>query len=295
LATRRPEAAAAARTLLDVVRLSTTYLAVHRSASPRLDAELLCAHALRLRRLDLYLQFDRMLDGGELSTMRELVRRRAAGEPVAYITGERGFYSRVFEVTPDVLVPRPETETLVERAVKRLRSAGDDGVRALDLGTGSGCIAVTLAVDCPGLRVTATDSSAAALEVAKRNAGRHAVAERIAFVATSWADGLEGAFDIVVSNPPYVTTDELAQAERDVRDHEPALALDGGSDGLDAYRALLASVRGHVQPGTCVLLEVDPRRANAVTDLLTQTFQGAACTITPDLAGHDRVVEAVLP
>ena len=292
---QRPEAAPAARTLLDVVRLSTAYLTEHGSASPRLDAELLSAHALQLRRLDLYLQFDRLLDGAELSAIRELIRRRGHGEPVAYITGERGFYGRVFDVSPAVLVPRPETETLVERALKRIRSTGDPAaMRVADLGTGSGCIAVTLAAECPGLQVTATDASSAALAVARHNAARHEVGECVAFVATSWADDLVGAVDLVVSNPPYVTSAELAGADRDVRDHEPAAALDGGVDGLDAYRALLRSIGERVDRGSSVLLEVDPRRAGAVADLLAQAFTGATCTTIPDLAGHARVIEAIV-
>lgn len=292
---QRPEAAPAARTLLDIVRLSTTYLTERGSASPRLDAELLCAHALELRRLDLYLQFDRLLGSTELSAVRELVRRRGQGEPVAYITGERGFYGRVFEVTPAVLVPRPETEALVERALQRIRAAREmTEMRVADLGTGSGCIAVTLAAECPGLQVTATDGSTAALEVARRNALRHGVGERVALVATSWADELDGTFDLVVSNPPYVTSAELADTDRDVREHEPMVALDGGADGLDAYRALLQSVGTRVHRATSLLLEVDPRRAGAVTDLLAQAFHAAKCATTPDLAGRPRVIEAIV-
>src|ERR1700722_16606403 len=165
-----PEGASAAPILIDIVRLSTTYLGDHGSSSARLDSELLCAQALGLRRIDLYLQFDRPLDEQELTSIRELVRRRGKGEPVAYITGTREFYGRPFTVTSDVLIPRPDTETIVERALVALRVGDGRTARVADLGTGSGCIAITLAAEVPGTEVVATDISAAALDVARANA-----------------------------------------------------------------------------------------------------------------------------
>ena len=144
------------------------------------------------------------------------------------------------------------------------------------------------------MQVTATDASSAALDVARHNATRHEVGQCVALIAASWADELDGTFDLVVSNPPYVTSAELAGADRDVRDHEPAAALDGGVDGLDAYRALLRSIAERVDRGSSLLLEVDPRRARAVTDLLAQAFTGASCTTIPDLAGRARVIEAIV-
>ena len=288
--------AVAGRTVLDVLRLSTTYLGEHGSGTPRLDAELLFAHALGLQRMDVYLQFERPLRDAELDAIRELVRRRGRAEPVAYLTGVREFYGRSFAVDPAVLVPRPETETLVETALRHLR-AGSDGARearVADLGTGSGCIAVSLAAELPGVQIVATDISAAALSVAQGNAARHGVSERVSFVQGSWGETLEGAFDMVVSNPPYVTTDELAHADRDVRDFEPHVALLGGDDGLDAYRALLASLRGRLHPGGRVVLEVDPRRAEAVRSLIAGEFAGAETDVARDLAGRDRVVDAKL-
>jgi release factor glutamine methyltransferase len=287
----------AGRSLIDVLRLSTAYLAEHGSASPRLDAELLCAHALRMRRLDVYLQFDRPLREEELAAVRELVRRRGRGEPVAYLTGEREFYGRPFAVTPAVLIPRPETETLVDAALQALR-AGSDGrgsVRIADLGTGSGCIAVTLAAELPDITVVATDLSADALQVAQENARRHGVSDRVMFALGSWGDALDGAVDVIVSNPPYVTTDELNHAQRDVRDFEPHLALAAGPDGLDPYRAMLASLHGKLRPGGRLLLEIDPRRAVAVEELIAGVFAAIETALVRDLAGHDRVVVATLP
>ena len=286
----------AGRTVLDVLRLSTGYLGEHGSTTPRLDAELLCAHVLGIRRLDVYLQFDRPLRDAELDAARELVRRRGRGEPVAYLTGVRDFYGRAFAVTPAVLIPRPETETLVGVALQHVlaRSDGMRNLRVVDLGTGSGCVAVSLAAEVAELRVVATDVSAAALEVAEDNARRHGVSERVGFALGSWGEALDGAADLVVSNPPYVTVDELAHADRDVRDYEPHVALLGGDDGLGAYRALIGSLRGKLAGGARVLLEVDPRRAELVRTLIANEFAGSETTLVRDLAGRNRVVDAKL-
>jgi release factor glutamine methyltransferase len=283
--------ASAAPILIDVLRLSTTYLGDHGSSSARLDSELLCAQALGIRRLDLYLQFDRPLDEHELTAIRELVRRRGKGEPVAYITGTREFYGRPFTVTSDVLIPRPDTETIVERALVAVRALDGRAARVADLGTGSGCIAITLAAEVPGTEVVATDVSAAALEVARANAERLDV--EATFVESSWADALDGAFDLVISNPPYVTTGELAVVDRDVRDFEPHGALLGGVDGLDAYRALLASLREHVTTAR-LLLEVDPRRATDVSAMVEAAFPGATVSSVADLTGRTRAIDAAM-
>jgi release factor glutamine methyltransferase len=286
------EVAPTTPTLMDVLRLSTTYIGDHGSSSARLDSELLCAHALGLRRIDLYLQFDRPLDETELASIRELVRRRSKGEPVAYITGTRDFYGRTFSVSPDVLVPRPDTETLVEHAVAYLRARPGAELRVADLGTGSGCIAITLAAEVSGMRVIGTDVSAAALDVARANAT--ALGVDVAFIECSWADRLDGSFDLIVTNPPYVTTTELAGVERDVRDFEPHGALLGGEDGLDAYRSLLTSVRDHASTAR-LMLEVDPRHADAVAALITGTFPGTTIRNVPDLTARTRVLDVEMP
>jgi release factor glutamine methyltransferase len=286
------EVAPTTPTLMDVLRLSTTYIGDHGSSSARLDSELLCAHALGLRRIDLYLQFDRPLDEDELSSIRELIRRRGKGEPVAYITGTRDFYGRTFRVTPDVLVPRPDTETLVQQAVTYLRARPGAELRVADLGTGSGCIAITLAAEVSGMSVIGTDVSTAALDIARENATSLGV--DVTFSECSWADALDGQFDLIVSNPPYVTTAELEGVDRDVRDFEPHAALLGGDDGLDAYRALLTSVRGHATTAR-LMLEVDPRHADAVAGLVAATFPAASTTNVPDLTSRTRVLDVELP
>jgi release factor glutamine methyltransferase len=194
-----------ARTLMDVVRLSTGYLQSHGSSSPRLDAELLAATALDIGRLDIYLQFDRPLEEPQLAAIRELVRRRAEGEPVAHITGEREFHGRPFTVTADVLIPRPDTETLVDVALAEAsrRSPAGEGLRIADVATGSGCIAVTLAAELSGVTVVATDVSAAAVDVARTNVARHGLEKRVEVLAGSWGEPLRPrTFDIIVCNPP---------------------------------------------------------------------------------------------
>jgi release factor glutamine methyltransferase len=279
---------------MEVVRLSTGYLDSHGSSSPRLDAELLAAQALKLRRIDVYLQFDRPLEEEQLGAIRELVRRRGDGEPVAHITGEREFHGRTFTVSPDVLIPRPETETLVGLAIAEAlrRAPGGEGLRIADVATGSGCIAVTLAAELPGAKVTATDVSEAALGIARANATRHGVADRVELVHGSWCAPLaERRFDIVVANPPYIPTQELAGLGRDVRDHEPALALDGGADGLDAYRALLPSIATVLAAGGWSALEIDTRAAERVSALAVEALgPGTVTDIHPDLTLRPRVV-----
>ncbi len=288
-----------APTLVEVVRLSTRFLSERGSESPRLDAELLAAHSLGLRRLDLYLQYDRPLGEEELEPMRALLRRRAAGEPVAYLVGEREFHGRRFRVTPDVLIPRPETETLVERALRWCRAtagAAGEGLRLADAGTGSGCIACTLAAELPGANVVAGDVSAAAVAVARDNAARLGVEGRVTVVEGSWEAALGGhaAYDALLSNPPYITSAEMEGLMRDVRDHEPRLALEAGADGLDTYRALLRGCLPLVRPGGYLALEIDPRRRDAVVGLVEEGRPGSEVAVVDDLAGRPRVVEARL-
>jgi release factor glutamine methyltransferase len=289
MASTSPGGPEGARTVLDVVRLSTTYLSEHGSDTARLDAELLMAHALQIERLGVYLQFDRPLTDDELDTVRTLLRRRGRGEPIAHLTGRREFYGRSFRVSPAVLIPRPETETLVERALKAAREQGGE-LRIADLGTGSGCLACTLAAELPSATVIASDLSAAALAVAAENAEALGVADRVLFVEGGWTEGLVADLDLVVSNPPYVTAAEMEQLPRDVS-FEPRLALDGGEDGLDAYRALLPAVAERARGVCWVGLEVDSRRAEAVVALSRDLWPAASIVIVDDLARHPRVVE----
>lgn len=275
-------------TLIEVVRLSTSFLAQRGGETARLDAELLTAHSLGLRRLDLYLQHDRPLREDELEPIRALLRRRAQGEPVAYIVGEREFYGRIFRVTPAVLIPRPDTETLVEAALQWARGQGRP-LRIADVGTGSGCIAVTMAAELPDATVVANDISPDALDVARENARRLEVGERVTFVEGALRD--DEPIDMLLSNPPYVTENELAELAVDVRNYEPREALVAGEDGMQAYRAIL----GNAPRAAYVALEVDPRRAAQVATLVAQTWPRATTRCIKDLTTRDRVVEALIP
>jgi release factor glutamine methyltransferase len=235
------------------------------------------------------LEFERPLDEEEVVRVRELVRRRATGEPVAYITGEKEFYGRAFRVTPDTLIPRPETELIVEHVLGLAKATNREQLRVLDLGTGSGCIGITLAAELPGAVVVITDISEGALEAGQENAQRHDVTGRVAVLRSSWWNAVdaEQEFDIVVSNPPYICTAEMAALPRDVGEFEPTTALDGGTDGLDAYREICDGL-GARQP-SLVALEVDPNRATEVAALVEQ-LHPETVTTHKDLAGRERLV-----
>jgi release factor glutamine methyltransferase len=284
-------------TLLEVLRLSTSYLAQRGVESARLDAELLAAHSLGLRRLDVYLQFDRPLREEELEPIRALLRRRSAGEPVAYLLGEREFYGRSFRVTPAVLIPRPDTEALIEAALRWARARPTTALRIADVGTGSGCIAATMAAELPDAEVVASDLFDEALDVARDNAARLDVADRVTFVAGAWCEPLRphAPFDMLLSNPPYVTEAELQELATDVRNYEPHTALVAGGDGLAAYRELLRDLPPLLATPAYVAVEVDPRRAAQVEQLVEAALPRAATARLPDLTGRDRVVEALLP
>lgn len=254
--------------------------------APRLTAELLLAHALGCDRVRLYLDFDKPLGAPELARFRELVRRRADGEPTAYLTGAREFYGRRFEVDARVLVPRPETEQLAEAALAALPEGG----AALDLGTGSGALAVTLALGRPGARVTAVDLSSEALEVARANAA--ALGAAVEFLEGDLFAPLPAgaAFDVVASNPPYVPTGELAGLQREVR-REPRLALDGGPDGLVVLRRIVEAAPGRLRPGGVLLLEMHETHLEALP-ALCRAAGFAAVEARRDLAGLPRLTVA---
>lgn len=226
-----------------------------------------------------------------IAAIRALIERRAAGEPVAYLVGEKEFYGRPFIVTSDVLVPRPETELIVEIACARIdRLTPSDSVRVIDVGTGSGCIAVTLAAERARASVTATDVSPAALAIAASNAARHGVASRVDFVVQALTGNARDV-DLIVANPPYVPERDRHTLERDVRDYEPALALFGGDDGLDVIRRLIPDARRALRPGGALIMEIGMGQFDAVAaDLDTAGF--TAVTPHRDLAGIIRVVEA---
>jgi release factor glutamine methyltransferase len=265
------------------------YLKEHGSESARLDAEVLLAHARNCKRIQLYTDYDAVLPDDVRARMRELVKRRAAAEPVAYLVGHREFFSLDFEVTRDVLIPRPDTETLVVEALELLKPVAEP--RVLEIGTGSGCIAVSLAVNRPEAQVIATDASPDALTAASRNVERHGVVEQIEFrKGDLFAPLKEGEqFNLIVSNPPYVPTAEIDRLAADVREHEPRSALDGGTDGLDVIRRIVAGAAPYLAPGGWVVLECSPEQVTAVRELFGDAGFGEV-HVRQDLAGRGRAV-----
>lgn len=271
-------------TVLKVLRWTSGYLAERGVEGGRLDAELLLADLLELDRVGLYLQFDRPLTVGELGAYRERVGRRARREPLQYILGRTEFWSLPFRVGPEVLVPRADTEVLVEEAMARLHP----NARVLDVGTGSGAIAVALAHERPDARLTALDISAAALAVAAENARLNGVGP-ITFVQGDLHALAAGEFDLVVANPPYIAEEELNGLMPEVRDYEPRLALAGGIDGLDAYRALARQAPALLAAGGWLLVEIGAGQAEAVKKLLAAAGLGEIFC-RDDYAGLPRVV-----
>jgi release factor glutamine methyltransferase len=251
-------------TVLKLLQWTADYFAGKEIESARLEAELLLAATLDLDRVGLYINFERPLEVAELKAFRERVRRRALREPVQYILGETEFWSLPFNVGPAVLVPRADTEILVEEALARI----DGPARILDVGTGSGAIAVALAYEKPELQVMAIDCSEPALVIARGNALRNGVAERVTCLAGDLAALPSGPFEMVVSNPPYIPTTDLAQLMPEVRDYEPRLALDGGADGLNAYRQLAMQAGQVLTPGGWLLVEIGIGQAVDVSSLL---------------------------
>jgi len=313
--------------ILDVINKTTPFFEKHGIESPRLNIELLLAHLLKKKRLDLYVEFERELDEATLQKLRELVKRRAAGEPLQYITGEAEFFGLKFAVDRRVLIPRPETELLVETVLERLKAAGSrqqagaiaptaseaSTLTIIDVGTGSGCIAVALAKGLMAtgpsrtrdssrsrdacatgeIEIYATDASPEALEVAASNAARHGVEKNIRFLPGDLLDVLPDSLqvDAVVSNPPYIATGELAKLPREVRDFEPVRALTAGEDGLEVIRRLVTNARRVLGPSGFVALEIGAGQRVAVEALFVKAGYEID-RVAKDLQGHERVIVA---
>jgi release factor glutamine methyltransferase len=260
--------------------------------SPRLEAELLLAFARKCPRIRLYTDFTEPLSDEQRAVMRELVQRRAKREPLAYLVGTREFYGRSFEVGPGVLIPRPETETLIDVCLERIPS--DTASHIVEVGFGSGCISITLARQRPLCHLTATDISSTAMGIASRNVDRHAVTDRVVLMPGDCLEPLLKSgvrFDGLVSNPPYIREDERDSLQPEVAVHEPAEALFAGTDGLDVVRRLIQQAPGILKPGAFLALELDPSQCAEVTALVSASGFAAA-RVHKDLAGLDRIVEA---
>ena len=272
-------------TVLKILQWTADYFRGKGIESARLNAEQLLSATLEMDRVALYVNFERPLNADELSRYREKVQRRAGREPIQYILAETEFWSLPFHVNPAVLIPRADTEVLVEEALKRM----DGCSSVLDIGTGSGAIAIALAHEKPELQVTALDCSESALDVARGNARRNGVGERVDCLLGDLKNLPPGPFDMIVSNPPYIPSRDWAQLMPEVRDHEPRLALDGGDDGLEAYRRIAVQSVRILPPGGWLLVEIGIGQAADVNAL----FKAAGLTDVvqrDDYAGIPRVV-----
>jgi len=256
--------------------------------TPRLEAEVLLAHVLERSRTALLAHPEYPLTPTQLFDYQTLVRRRASNYPLPYLTGRIEFYGLEFEVTLEVLIPRPETETLVDLALARRPAT------VVDVGTGSGCVAISLAVRLPETTVCAIEISPAALAVARRNVERHNVADRVQLMVGDVLNPCPGPVDLIVSNPPYVLTGECCLLPASVRDHEPRLALDGGPNGLTVVRQLLAQAPAVLRPGGGLLIEIGADQGEAAISLARTFFPQAGVRVHADLAGRDRVLEVHL-
>lgn len=283
-------AAGGACTVRELIDDATRRLSTGGVPSARLDAELLLAHVLRTGRTSVHTRPQTIVDEPVVNMFEGLLRRRSEREPLAYIVGTKEFWSLDFEVTPDVLIPRPETERLVELTVGLLRGSAV-APSICEIGTGSGCIAVALARELETASIVAADISPAAIAVAQRNATRHGVTGRIELVCSDLFGALQGRrFDVVVSNPPYVAAGEIAKLAPELR-CEPELALDGGADGLDIVRRLLGEAAGYLVPGGSLLIEIGAMCGDAVADL-ARLHSLVDINVVADYAGLPRVLVA---
>ncbi len=279
--------------ILEVINKTTPYFEKHGVESPRLTIELLLAHVLKKKRLDLYLEFEREVDDATLGKLREMVKRRADGEPLQYITGTTEFCGLEFLVDRRVLIPRPETELLIETVLKLLNTEHRTLKTIADVGTGSGCIAVTLAKKLPGAEIYAVDVSVEALAVAEANAQRHGVEKNIRFLESDLLSNLSSSLqaDAIVSNPPYVCSGEIAKLPKEVRDFEPGRALAAGEDGLEIIRRLVMTAKRSLAPAGFVALEIGAGQRPAV-EMLFGKENFVVTQVVKDLQGHERVIVA---
>jgi release factor glutamine methyltransferase len=283
-------------TILNLIRWTDERFKKEGLATPRLDAEVLLAETLGMDRVTLYTHFDQPVQPGELARFKKLIQRRLRREPVAYIVGQREFWSLKFIVTPDVLIPRPETEILVMEALKVLSQPEQTKrrIRILEMGTGSGAISVALAKELPSASVVATDLSEKALSIAEENALRNGVRERILFLQGNLFDPLEkgSIFELIITNPPYIPLDYFPSLPPEVRDYEPRVALDGGRDGLAFFRRVLPRLGEYLSPEGWVLAEIGAGQDQKVREIAAANPDLDSCDFLPDLAGIKRVFKA---
>ncbi len=299
-------------TIQKLLNWVTQYLTDKGIDSPRLSAELLLSHVVGLKRIELYTQFDRPVTQQQLDQLHGLVKRAGQYEPIAYLTGKIEFYCLEFQVSPDCMIPRPETELLVERAVEFLRSRTSkqpavslSNPLVCDLCTGCGCIAIAIAQNYPDANIIATDISDAALAIAAKNIEKHQLKDRIKLLCGDLFDPLvpqldveklvldsDRGFDLIVCNPPYVSAPEFEKLDRNIKDYEPKLALFAGVDGLDVYRRIIEKADSFLKPDAALMLEVGYAQGQAIRELLEKANCFAGITIEKDHHNNDRIAIA---
>jgi release factor glutamine methyltransferase len=283
-------------TIQKLLNWITDYLTQKKVDSPRLSAELLLSDILGMKRIELYMHFDKAVEQVKLDTLRGLVKRAGEHEPIGYLVGRTEFYSLELNVCRDCLIPRPETELLVERAIEFLRTrTGTQYV--LDLCTGCGCIAIAIAKNYPDVKVIATDISDAALSVAAKNIEKHKLADKITLLSGDLFEPIirqldAPAFDLIVSNPPYVSEPEFEKLDKNVKDYEPHLALQGGFDGLAVYRRVTDQVNNFLKLDGALMMEIGYAQGSAIRHMLEATALFASITIEKDLSNNDRIAIA---
>jgi release factor glutamine methyltransferase len=279
--------------VLEVVKKTSEFFAAKGVENPRTQAEHIIGHSLGLKRMQLYLQFERLLSEKELETLRGLVRRRAQREPLAYVLGWTEFHGLRLKTDRRALIPRHETEELVEKTIARLKARETPPLRLLDLGTGSGCIALALATAFPEAVVEAVEASAEALALARENAGSAGLEARLSFVQSRWFDGLDGtgAYDAIVANPPYLTERELTEAEPEVRLHEPKSALVAPEAGMADLKHIIEGAASRLAPGGLLALETGIDQHAALNEFIGS--QGFSSVVSEkDLSARDRFLFA---
>ena len=277
-------------TVLELLQATTTYFAKKGVEQPRLSIEHLLAEALGKKRIELYLEFDRSLSEHELEPLREKVRRRAEGEPLQHLLGHWDFFGRTFKTDHRALIPRPETERLVETVLKEFAICEESANRLVDVGTGSGVLAITFALERPGLEISAVDLSEDALTLARENAERLGVSDRIAFHRSDLLDQMEGPFHWIVANLPYIPTADLHALQREVK-FDPALALDGGKDGLTIIKRLIESVPAKIALNGLIALELGHGQAHEVSGIMaSKNYRDIS--IKKDYQGVERLLIA---
>ena len=286
-------------TILKLLKWTTSYFKSRSIESPRPSAEILLAHTLDINRIDLYLRYDQPLNSNELGKFKALIKRRVSREPVAYITGIKEFWSLELGVTKDVLIPRPDTECLVEASLSLLSeaSAGNSELKPmhiLDLGTGSGAIVLSLAKERPMHFYFASDCSMEIIKVAKKNAKKNNLDEKVSFFSSDWLSSLNDkkiSFDIIISNPPYIRTGDIAGLQPEIYEYEPRIAIDGEEDGLNSLKHIICSAHTFLKRYGTLLLEIGHDQRDAVSRIIENSGQYDNIAFSKDYSGYYRVVQ----